>query len=143
MSFFWLKKSKSKESSKLITSWSNFLALRLRNSKPTTCVPDNRIRLDLTSRIKPLIPASSPLRSLDLEKLKQLRILAGVEEDEGQKRKKSEQNPGLLSYKNIGGDGFLLTDGLATEIVQMESGDQVSLTKSYSKVPNIISCRSK
>ena len=64
--------------------------------------------------------------------------LAGVEEeDEGQKRKKSEQNPGLLSYKNIGGDGFLLTDGLATEIVQMESGDQVSLTKSYSKVvPN-------
>ena len=97
----------------------------------------------MTSRIKPLIPASSPLRSLDLEKLKQLRILAGVEEDEGQKRKKSEQNPGLLSYKNIGGDGFLLTDGLATEIVQMESGDQVSLTKSYSKVPNIISCRSK
>ena len=91
----------------------------------------------MTSRIKPLIPASAPLRSLDLEKLKQLRILAGVEEeDEGQKRKKSEQNPGLLSYKNIGGDGFLLTDGLATEIVQMESGDQVSLTKSYSKVPN-------
>ena len=92
----------------------------------------------MTSRIKPLIPASSPLRSLDLEKLKQLRILAGVEkeEDEGQKRKKSEQNPGLLSYKNIGGDGFLLTDGLATEIVQMESGDQVSLIKSCSKVPN-------
>ena len=78
------------------------------------------------------------MRSLDLEKLKQLRILAGVEvEDEGQKREKSEQNPGLLSYKNIGGDGFLLTDGLATEIVQMESGDQVSLTKSYFKVPHI------
>ena len=77
------------------------------------------------------------MRSLDLEKLKQLRILAGVEEeDEGQKRKRSEQNSGLLSHKNIGGDGFLLTDGLATEIVQMESGDQVSLTKSYSKVPN-------
>ena len=91
----------------------------------------------MTPRIKPLIPASAPLRSLDLEKLKQLRILAGVEEeDEGQKRKKSEQNPDLLSYKNIGGNGFLLTDGLATEIVQMESGDQVSLTKSYSKVPN-------
>ena len=92
----------------------------------------------MTPRIKPLIPASFPLTSLDLEKLKQLRILAGVEEeDEGQKRKKSEQNPGLLSYKNIGGDGFLLTDGLATEIVQMESGDQVSLTKSYFKVPHI------
>ena len=92
----------------------------------------------MTPRIKPLIPASSPSTSLDLEKLKQLRILAGVEvEDEGQKREKSEQNPGLLSYKNIGGDGFLLTDGLATEIVQMESGDQVSLTKSYFKVPHI------
>ena len=81
------------------------------------------------SRIKPLIPASSPLTSLDLEKLKQLRILAGVEEeDEGQKRRNSEQNPGLLSLNR--GDGFLLTDGLATEIVQMESGDQVSLNKS-------------
>ena len=92
----------------------------------------------MTPRIKPLIPASSPLTSLDLEKLKQLRILAGVEEeDEGQKRKKSEQNSGLLSHKNIGGDGFLLTDCLATEIVQMESGDQVSLTKSYFKVPHI------
>ena len=87
----------------------------------------------MKSRIKPLIPASAPLTSLDLEKLKQLRILAGVEEeDEGQKKRtNSERNPGLLSYKNIGGDGFLLTDGLATEIVQMESGDQVSLTKSY------------
>ena len=67
------------------------------------------------------------MRSLDLEKLKQLRILAGLEEeDEGQKRRNSEQNLGLLS-QNIGGEGFLLTDGLATEIVQMESGDQVSL----------------
>ena len=94
--------------------------------------------MDLTPRIKPLIPASSPLTSLDLEKLKQLRILAGVEEeDEGQKRKKSEQNSGLLSHKNIGGDGFLLTDCLATEIVQMESGDQVSKPhlSIYSGVP--------
>ena len=89
----------------------------------------------MTSRIKPFIPASAPL-TIDLEKLKQLRILAGVEEkeDEVQKRRNLEQNPGLLSQNK--GDGFLLTDGLATEIVQMESGDQVSLTKSYSKVPN-------
>ena len=94
-------------------------------------------------RIKPLIPASTPLTSLDLEKLKQLRILAGVEEeDEGQKRRIKEQIPSLLTH-NIGGNGFLLTDGLATEIVQMESGDQVSLTKSYSKIPNHRVCPNK
>ena len=85
-------------------------------------ITDGRIKLDLIPQRQPLIPASSPFTSIDLDKLKQLRILSGIEEEEN----RSGQNEENLLNQHQGDGRFLLTDGLAEQIVHMDAGSQVN-----------------